>query len=174
MNKPKDVITTLDDPDGRKIVTDLLKNEDLPRVYPVGRLDRNTTGVLLLTNDGELATRLMHPKYEVQKIYLATLFKNMKGEDLWTLSNGVELEDGFIKPDSIAMPDPKIKNEIGVEIHSGRNRIVHRMFEHVGYTLEKLDRVLYAGLSRKGLKRGGFRHLDPRELTALKKLVKLR
>lgn len=174
MNKPKDTITTLDDPGDRKIITDLLKGEDLPRVYPVGRLDRNTTGVLLLTNDGELATRLMHPKYEVQKIYLATLFKNMKGEDLWTLTNGVELEDGFIKPDSIAIPDPARKNEVGVEIHSGRNRIIHRMFESVGYPLEKLDRVLYAGLSRKGLKKGAWRHLDERELKSLKKLVKMR
>ncbi len=174
MNKPKDTITTLDDPGDRRIITDLLKGEDLPRVYPVGRLDRNTTGVLLLTNDGELATRLMHPKYEVQKIYKATLFKNMKGEDLWTLTNGVELEDGFIKPDSIAIPDAAFKNEVGVEIHSGRNRIIHRMFEHVGYTLEKLDRVLYAGLSRKGLKKGAWRHLDERELKSLKKLVKMR
>ncbi|MFA6261289.1 MAG: pseudouridine synthase [Bacteroidia bacterium] len=174
MNKPKDMITTLDDPDKRKIVTDLLKGEDLPRVYPVGRLDRNTTGVLLLTNDGEMAQRLMHPKYEVQKIYKATLDKNFKGEDLWTLTQGVELEDGFIKPDSIAVPDPAVKNEVGIEIHSGRNRIIHRMFEHVGYSLDKLDRVLYAGLSRKSLKRGEWRMLEEREISALKKLVKLK
>lgn len=174
MNKPKDTITTLDDPDKRKIVTDLLKGADLPRVYPVGRLDRNTTGVLLLTNDGEMAQRLMHPKYEVQKIYKATLNRNIKGEDLWTLTNGVELEDGFIKPDTIALPDPKVKNEVGVEIHSGRNRIIHRMFEHLGYSLDKLDRVWYAGLSRSGLKRGDWRVLEDREINALKKLVKMK
>jgi len=173
INKPKDTITTLDDPDKRKIITDIIKEDGLPRIYPVGRLDRNTTGVLLLTNDGELAQRLMHPKYEVKKIYLATLQKAIKGEDLWTLTNGIELEDGFIKPDSIALPDPKIKNEVGIEIHSGRNRIVHRIFEHVGYPLEKLDRVWYAGLNKRGLKRGQWRHLEERELKALKKMVKL-
>jgi 23S rRNA pseudouridine2605 synthase len=174
MNKSRDTITTLDDPEGRKTVTEALAGSGLPRVYPVGRLDRNTTGVLLLTNDGELAQRLMHPKYEVQKIYKATLDKNLKGQDLWTLTNGIELEDGPIKPDSIAVPDPKEKNVVVVEIHSGRNRIIHRTFEHLGYKVDKLDRIWYAGLDKRALKRGQWRELNDRELSALKKLVKLK
>lgn len=173
MNKSRDTITTLDDPEGRKTVVDALEGSGLPRVFPVGRLDRNTTGVLLLTNDGELAQRLMHPKYQVQKIYKATLDKNLKGQDLWTLTNGIELEDGPIKPDSIAVPDPKAKNVVVIEIHSGRNRIIHRMFEHVGYKVEKLDRIWYAGLDKRGLKRGQWRELNSRELNAVKKLVRL-
>lgn len=173
MNKPKDTITTLDDPDKRRIVTDLIIGHQLPRVYPVGRLDRNTTGVLILTNDGELSQRLMHPKYGVQKVYKATLNKNFKGEDLWKLANGVELEDGFIKPDAVVMPDPAHKNEVLVELHSGKNRIVHRMFEHLGYTLDKLDRVVYAGFNKKALSRGEWRELNEREIKQLKKLVQL-
>ena len=173
MNKPKDTITTLDDPDGRHIVTDLIKDKSLPRIYPVGRLDRNTTGVLILTNDGELAQRLMHPKYLVQKIYKAELDKNFKGEDLWELTNGIELEDGPVKPDSIAV-DPGDKKQVVVEIHVGRNRIIHRTFEHMGYKVDKLDRMWYAGLDKRGLKRGDWRHLNEKELTALKKMVKLK
>ncbi|MFN5025489.1 MAG: pseudouridine synthase [Bacteroidota bacterium] len=174
MNKTRDTITTLDDPEGRKTVTEALAGSGLPRVYPVGRLDRNTTGVLLLTNDGEMAQRLMHPKYEVQKIYKATLDKNLKGQDLWSLSNGIELEDGPIKPDSIAVPNPQEKNVVVIEIHSGRNRIVHRTFEHLGYKVDKLDRIWYAGFDKRALKRGQWRELNERELTTLKKLVKLK
>jgi 23S rRNA pseudouridine2605 synthase len=143
------------------------------RVYPVGRLDRNTTGVLFFTNDGDLAQRLMHPKYEMKKVYKATLDKNLKGEDIWQLTNGVELEDGFIKPDAIAIPDPKLKNEVGVEIHSGKNRIIHRIFEHLGYKVDKLDRALYAGLTKGKLKRGEWRELTEKEVNALKRLVRL-
>ena len=173
MNKPKDAIATLDDPEGRNTVLDLLGNEIRERVFPVGRLDRNTTGVLLLTNDGEVAQRLMHPKYEVEKVYKATLDKILKGEDFWQLTNGVELEDGFIKPDEIAYPDPKNKTEVGILIHSGRNRIIHRMFEHLGYSLEKLDRVSYGGFVKTGLKRGEWRRLDDKEIIKLKRMSKL-
>lgn len=173
MNKPKDTITSLEDPDKRRIVTDLLIGHDLPRVYPIGRLDRNTTGVLILTNDGELSQRLMHPKYGVQKVYKATLNKNFKGEHLWELANGVELEDGFMKPDAVVMPDPAHKNEVMVELHSGKNRIVHRLFESLGYSLDKLDRVVYAGFNKKGMKRGEWRELNAREVAQLKKQVQL-
>lgn len=173
MNKPKDTITTLDDPDKRRIVTDLIIGHEMPRVYPVGRLDRNTTGVLILTNDGELSQRLMHPKYGVQKVYKATLNKNFKGEDIRTLANGVELEDGFIKPDAVVMADPAHKDEVLVELHSGKNRIVHRMFESLGYLVDKLDRVVYAGFNKKGLTRGEWRELTDREVKQLKKLVQL-
>jgi 23S rRNA pseudouridine2605 synthase len=173
MNKPKDTICTLDDPEGRNIVTDLIDDKTLPRVYPIGRLDRNTTGVLMLTNDGELSQRLMHPKYQVQKIYKATLNKALKGEHLWELSNGIELEDGIIKADSIAVPDPKSKENVVIEIHSGRNRIIHRMFEHLGYRVDRLDRIWYAGFDKRSLKRGQWRHLSDKELTRVKKLVKL-
>jgi 23S rRNA pseudouridine2605 synthase len=173
MNKPKDSITTLDDPDGRKTIMDVLGNEIRERIFPVGRLDRNTTGVLLLTNDGELAQRLMHPKYEVEKVYKATLNKVFKGEDFWQLTNGIELEDGPIKPDELAYPDPKNKCEVGVLIHSGRNRIIHRMFEHMGYLLDRLDRVSYGGFVKTGLKRGEWRHLADKEISQLKRLAKL-
>lgn len=173
LNKPKDSITTFDDPAGRRTVMELFGNELGERIYPVGRLDRNTTGVLLFTNDGDMAQRLMHPKYEMTKVYRATLNKNFKGEDLWQLQNGVELEDGFIKPDAVAIPDPKNKNEIGIEIHSGKNHIIHRMFEHLGYKVDKLDRALYAGLTKGKLKRGEWRHLTEKEVNALKRVVKL-
>ncbi len=159
LNKPKDAITTSDDPDGRNTVMDLFEGKMKERIFPVGRLDRNTTGVLLLTNDGELANRMMHPKYEIHKVYKATLNKNLKSTDLWTLANGVMLDDGLIKPDAIAQPDPKEKNIVGIEIHSGRNRIIHRMFEHLGYSVDKLDRVLYAGIEKGNLKRGEWREL---------------
>jgi 23S rRNA pseudouridine2605 synthase len=174
LNKPKDAITTLDDPDGRNTVMDIFEGKMRERVYPIGRLDRNTTGVLLLTNDGELAQRLMHPKYEIKKVYKATLNKNLKPTDLWSLSNGVELEDGFIKPDAIAQSDAKNKNVVGIEIHSGKNRIIHRMFEHLGYTVDKLDRVLYAGMEKGNLKRGEWRELNDKELKALKRSVHLK
>jgi 23S rRNA pseudouridine2605 synthase len=174
LNKPKDAITTSDDPEGRNTVMDIFHGKLQERIFPVGRLDRNTTGVLLLTNDGELANRLMHPKYEIKKVYKATLNKSLKPADLWTLSNGVELEDGPIRPDAIACPDPKNKEIVGVEIHSGKNRIIHRMFEHLGYTLDKLDRVLYAGIEKGQLKRGEWRELTDKELKALKKSLHLK
>jgi 23S rRNA pseudouridine2605 synthase len=173
LNKPKDAITTFEDPEGRRTVMQLFGNELGERIYPVGRLDRNTTGVLLFTNDGDVAQRLTHPRYEMTKVYKATLDKNFKGEDLWQLQNGVELEDGFIKPDAIAIPDPKNKNEVGVEIHSGKNRIIHRMFEHLGYKVDKLDRALYAGLTKGKLKRGEWRHLTEKEVNTLKRTLKL-
>jgi 23S rRNA pseudouridine2605 synthase len=162
LNKPKDAITTMEDPAGRRTVMELFGNELGERVFPVGRLDRNTTGVLLFTNDGDLAQRLMHPKYEMVKVYKATLNKAFKGEDMWTLQNGVELEDGFIKPDELAYPDQKNKYEVGVEIHSGKNRIIHRIFEHLGYKVDKGK-----------LKRGEWRHLTEKEVNALKRQVKL-
>ncbi len=174
LNKPKDAITTSDDPDGRNTVMDLFEGKMKERIFPVGRLDRNTTGVLILTNDGELANRLTHPKYEINKVYKATLNKNLKSTDLWTLANGVMLEDGMIKPDAIAQSDAKEKNVVGIEIHSGRNRIIHRMFEHLGYSVDKLDRVLYAGLEKGTLKRGAWRELTDKELKALKRIVHLR
>ncbi len=174
LNKPKDAITTADDPDGRNTVMDIFDGKMRERIFPVGRLDRNTTGVLLLTNDGELANRLMHPKYEIKKVYKATLNKNLKPTDLWSLSNGVELEDGFIKPDAIAQSDAKNKNVIGIEIHSGKNRIIHRMFEHLGYSVEKLDRVLYAGMEKGPLKRGEWRELNDKELKIIKRNVHLK
>ncbi len=173
LNKPKDAITTFEDPEGRRTVMQLFGNELGERIYPVGRLDRNTTGVMLFTNDGDVAQRLTHPKYEMTKVYKATLDKTFKGEDLWQLQNGVELEDGFIKPDALAIPDPKNKNEVGVEIHSGKNRIIHRMFEHLGYKVDKLDRALYGGLTKGKLKRGEWRHLTEKEVNTLKRMVKL-
>lgn len=175
MNKPKDTITSSDDPEGRKIIMDLIKDPRLPRVYPVGRLDRNTTGVILLTNDGELAQRLTHPKYNVVKIYKATLNKNFAPKDLQELSNnGVELEDGPIKPDAVGIPSASEKNVVWVQIHSGRNRIIHRMFEAMGYLVDKLDRLEFAGMERKGLDRGEWRHLDDKEIKKLKKLVQMK
>lgn len=174
LNKPKDTITTSDDPEGRKTVMDLFEGKIDERIFPVGRLDRNTTGVLLLTNDGELAQRLTHPKYNIKKVYKATLDKNFKGTDMYNLlNNGIELEDGLIKPDAIAMPDPKNKNVVGVEIHSGRNRIIHRMFEAMGYNVDKLDRALFGNIDRLKLKRGEHRNLTEKELKELKRLVNL-
>jgi 23S rRNA pseudouridine2605 synthase len=171
LNKPKDYITTMDDPEGRHIVTELINVKE--RVFPVGRLDRNTTGVLLLTNDGDLAERLMHPKYEVPKIYLAILDKKLDKIHMEQLMQGVELEDGVIAADDLAYVEGD-KKKIGVAIHSGRNRIVHRMFNHLGYTVEKLDRTSYAGLTKQQLKRSGWRALTPEEVISLKRLVKLK
>lgn len=171
LNKPKDYITTTDDPDGRHIVTELVKVKE--RVFPVGRLDRNTTGVLLLTNDGDLAERLMHPKYEVPKVYLALLDKRFEKRHMEQLLEGVELEDGPITPDELAYVEGD-KKKIGVVIHSGRNRIVHRMFNHLGYNVEKLDRTSYAGLTKRDLKRSEWRTLTPEEVMSLKRLVKLK
>lgn len=171
MNKPKDVITTRSDDRNRKTVMDLIGNKVRERVYPVGRLDRNTTGLLLLTNDGDLAKKLSHPSHEVKKIYHVFLDKDMTDADLEKLRAGLELEDGFIQPDKADRVKDASLNEIGVEIHSGRNRIVRRMFEALGYRVFKLDRVYYAGLTKKDLPRGRFRHLTEKEVIMLKHFI---
>lgn len=168
LNKPKDFITTVDDPRGKRTVIDLIKNACEERVYPVGRLDRMTTGVLLLTNDGELTARLTHPKYNHKKIYHVFLDKAFTKNDFIALSEGIELEDGFIKPDQISFVEGQSKKEIGIQIHSGRNRIVRRMFEHFGYKVMKLDRVYFAGLTKKNIPRGKWRFLDEKEVKILK------
>ncbi len=168
LNKPKDYITTTDDPDDRKNVLDLLADAGKSRVFPVGRLDRNTTGVLLLTNDGELTSKLTHPKYNQKKIYHVFLDKNLKAMDMKKLASGITLEDGFIKPDGISYVNPDNKSEVGIEIHSGRNRIVRRIFESQGYNVVKLDRVFFAGLTKKNLARGKWRFLTEKEISMLK------
>jgi 23S rRNA pseudouridine2605 synthase len=171
MNKPKDVLTTAKDDRGRKTVLDMLKGKVEQRVYPVGRLDRNTTGLLILTNDGDLAKKLAHPSFEVKKIYHAFLDKEVTDEDLEKLRKGLVLDDGPIVPDKINRVQGAGLNEIGVEIHSGRNRIVRRMFESLGYRVIKLDRVYFAGLTKKDLPRGRTRHLTEREVIMLKHFV---
>ena len=170
LNKPKDFITTTEDPQGRKTVLDIIRNATPERVYPIGRLDRNTTGVLLLTNDGELAQKLSHPSYEIKKIYEVRLDKPLVKKDFDTLINGITLEDGFIAPDTLAYADPKDKSVIGIEIHSGRNRIVRRIFEHLGYDVRNLDRVMYANLTKKNVERGKWRFLTEKEVRLLKYL----
>ncbi len=166
LNKPKNHITTTADPKGRKTVMDLLKGVKALRVYPVGRLDRNTTGLLLLTNDGELAQKLSHPKYNIKKVYQVTLDKPLTDAHFDEIVKGLTLEDGKIKVDALAYLEKK--NEIGIEIHSGRNRIVRRIFEHLGYTVDKLDRVMYAGLTKKNIPRGKWRELTSKEVITLK------
>jgi 23S rRNA pseudouridine2605 synthase len=169
LNKPKDYITTLDDPEGRKTVLELIKNATRERVYPVGRLDRNTTGLLLLTNDGDLTKKLTHPRYGVKKIYQVSLDKALTKTDMQKIADGMELEDGPIKADDISyVGDGKDKNEIGIQLHSGRNRIVRRVFEHLGYDVVKLDRVYFAGLTKKDLPRGRWRLLTALEVSMLK------
>ncbi|AXY78703.1 rRNA pseudouridine synthase [Paraflavitalea soli] len=170
INKPKDFITTTEDPQGRKTVLDIIKNATTERVYPIGRLDRNTTGVLLLTNDGELAQKLAHPSYMVKKIYEVKLDKPLVKKDFDTIIGGIELEDGFIAPDVLAYADTKDKSVIGIEIHSGRNRIVRRIFEHMGYDVRNLDRVMYANLTKKNVDRGKWRFLSEKEVRLLKYL----
>lgn len=167
LNKPKDYITTTEDPEERKTVMELVADAGNFRMYPVGRLDRNTTGLLLLTNDGELADKLTHPSNNIRKIYQVELDKPITAEDFETIQKGFTLEDGPIKPDalSIITPDAHV---VGIEIHSGRNRIVRRIFEHVGYEVTKLDRTTYAGLTKKDLPRGKWRFLDPKEVVKLK------
>lgn len=167
MNKPKGFVTTLEDPFAEKTVIDLLKGECKERVYPVGRLDKNTLGVLLLTNDGELTKQLTHPSYEKRKIYHVYLDKPITEEHMEAIANGFELEDGFIFADEITKLEGK-NNEVGIELHSGRNRIVRRIFEHFGYKVNKLDRVYFAGLTKKGLQRGFWRYLTPMEVSRLK------
>ncbi|MEO7768749.1 MAG: pseudouridine synthase [Ferruginibacter sp.] len=170
LNKPKDYITTTDDPQGRKTVLQLTKMATTERIYPVGRLDRNTSGVLLLTNDGELTQKLSHPSYNITKVYEAKLDKALTKNDFDKILSGVKLEDGEIKADSLAYADAKDKSVIGIEIHSGRNRIVRRIFEHLGYDVKGLDRVLYATLTKKNVERGKWRFLSEKEIRLLKYL----
>ncbi len=168
LNKPKNCVTTSDDPENRLTVMDLVKNACPERIYPVGRLDRNTTGVLLLTNDGDLASKLTHPKFMKKKIYQVTLDKDVTIEDMQTIADGVELEDGEIHADSIAYQSEEVLNVIGIEIHSGRNRIVRRIFEKLGYHVVKLDRVYFAGLTKKNVLRGKWRYLSEKEVNMLR------
>lgn len=168
LNKPKDYITTTEDPQNRKTVLDLIGKATRERVYPVGRLDRNTSGVLLLTNDGELAQKLTHPSNNVKKIYAVTLDKPLEKKDFDLVLKGVNLEDGLASVDVLAYPDMKDKTQLGVEIHSGRNRIVRRIFEHLGYDVKKLDRVTFAGLTKKNIERGKWRFLTEKEVRDLK------
>lgn len=168
LNKPKDCVTTVDDPNGRMTVMDLVKGACTERIYPVGRLDRNTTGVLLLTNDGELASKLTHPKYVKKKIYHVWTDKDITEEDMQRIADGIELEDGPIHADAISYATETDRNQAGIEIHSGRNRIVRRIFEHLGYHVTKLDRVYFAGLTKKNLTRGRWRYLTQEEVNYLK------
>lgn len=168
LNKPKDYITTTEDPQKRKTVLDLIRKATDQRIYPVGRLDRNTSGVLLLTNDGELAQKLSHPSNEIKKIYAVTLNKPLDKKDFDKILQGVKLEDGLASVDVLAYTDVQDKTQIGVEIHSGRNRIVRRIFEHLGYDVKGLDRVVYAGLTKKGVDRGKWRFLSEKEVRDIK------
>jgi 23S rRNA pseudouridine2605 synthase len=172
LNKPKDYITTSTDPQGRKTIMDLMKGVTTQRIYPVGRLDRNTTGVLLLTNDGELTQKLSHPSYQVKKVYEVTLDRPLDKKDFERLLTGVTLEDGFVAPDALGYADARDKKIIGIEIHSGRNRIVRRMFEFLGYDVKNLDRVLFANLTKKNVDRGKWRYLNEKEVRLLKFLNK--
>ena len=168
LNKPKDYITTTSDPEGRKTVLDLFQGLEDKRIYPVGRLDRNTTGLLLLTNDGELAQKLAHPKHKVRKIYQVKLDKPLHKKDFDRIVEGVVLEDGKAEIDELAYTSTDDKSEVGIELHIGRNRIVRRIFEHLGYQVKHLDRVVYAGLTKKNLPRGKWRPLLPKEIIFLK------
>ena len=167
MNKPKNIITSLDDEKGRMTVMDIIKNKVKERIYPVGRLDYPTTGLLLLTNDGDLTKKLSHPSHKVPKVYEVTLDKKIKPSDIEQIKKGFELEDGPVKIDWIKLVDDSGKI-LNLEIHMGKNRIVRRIFKHFGYEVIKLDRIYYAGLTKKGLKRGWFRHLTEREIIMLK------
>ena len=168
LNKPKDCVTTVDDPQERKTVLDCLRGIGKERIYPVGRLDRNTTGVLLLTNDGDMAAKLTHPKFMKKKIYHVTCDKNVAMSDMDLLVNGIELEDGPVYADEVTYVNEADRSQIGIEIHSGKNRIVRRMLEHLGYRVNKLDRVLFAGLTKKNLRRGDWRYLTDKEVNMLR------
>ena len=168
LNKPKDCVTTSDDPQARKTVMDCVKDACKERIYPVGRLDRNTTGVLLLTNDGDLASKLTHPKFLKKKIYHVYCDKNVTKADLDQIAAGITLEDGEIRADAISYASETDKKQVGIEIHSGKNRIVRRIFESLGYKVIKLDRVYFAGLTKKGLKRGDWRFLTEQEVNMLR------
>ena len=167
MNKPKGFVTSVEDPHSDKTVMDLIKGACTERVYPVGRLDKNSVGVLLFTNDGDLTRKLTHPSYNKQKIYQVTLDKPLSEEDMTKIAEGITLEDGPIFADEVSYVSENRK-EVGIEIHSGKNRIVRRIFESLGYSVQKLDRVYFAGLTKKRLKRGGWRFLSPREVSMLK------
>lgn len=175
LNKPKDAITTTSDERGRKTVFDLIDENkvDVDGLFPVGRLDRNTTGVLLITNDGDLAHRLMHPSYEIAKLYVVTVDRAVEDADLERLRQGIDLEDGPASADQVAWPDPSNPNVIGLSIHEGRNRQVRRMMEALGYNVVSLERVRYAGLTTQGVRRGKWRRLDTDEVSALYRQVKL-
>ena len=168
LNKPKDTVTTSDDPQQRKTVMDLVKDACPERIYPVGRLDRNTTGVLLLTNDGDLASKLTHPKFLKKKIYHVYLDKNVTAHDMQQIATGISLEDGEVHADAIEYASPTDKSQVGIEIHSGKNRIVRRIFESLGYRVVKLDRVQFAGLTKKNLRRGDWRFLTEKEVDMLR------
>ena len=169
LNKPRGVITSAHDEHGRKTVVDILKEGGVTaRIYPVGRLDRNTTGVLLLTNDGDLASKLTHPKFLKKKVYHVFLDKNVSEEDLQKIAEGIELEDGEVHADAIEYADDRDKSQVGIEIHSGRNRIVRRIFEKLGYRVVKLDRAQFAGLTKKNLRRGDWRFLTEQEVEMLR------
>ena len=172
LNKPKDYITTTDDPQHRKTVLQLTKSATDQRIYPVGRLDRNTSGVLLLTNDGDLTQELTHPSFNIKKVYEAKLDKPLTKADFEKILNGLKLEDGEIFADALAYADPKDKSVIGIELHSGRNRIVRRIFEHLGYDVKGLDRVMYANLTKKNVERGKWRYLSEKEVRLLKYMNK--
>lgn len=176
LNKPKDTITTTDDERGRQTVMDLiaLPDEERQGMYPVGRLDRDTVGVLLLTNDGELAHRLMHPRYEISKLYVVRTRESVKPHEIDRLRRGIELDDGMAKADRVAYLDPKNHHEIGLSIHEGRNRQVRRMFEVLGHDVEQLERLEYAGLRADGVRRGKWRRLHDHEVRRLRTLVKLK
>jgi 23S rRNA pseudouridine2605 synthase len=171
LNKPKDYITTTDDPQERRTVMQLVEKASKERIYPIGRLDRNTTGLLLMTNDGDLADKLSHPKNNIVKLYHAELNKSLTQGDMNKISFGLELEDGLIKPDSIAYVQGGSKREVGIQIHSGKNRIVRRIFEYLGYEVVKLDRAVYANLTKKDLPRGRWRYLEEKEVIQLKHLI---
>lgn len=168
LNKPKGFATTVEDPNAKRTVMELVKDACRERIYPVGRLDIQTTGLLLFTNDGELATKLTHPSYERKKVYHVQLDRDLSEEDLEKIASGITLEDGPIAADAIEHIDPTDARQVGIEIHSGKNRIVRRIFEHLGYQVEKLDRVLFAGLTKKDLPRGRYRFLTPQEINFLK------
>ncbi len=168
LNKPKDFVTTTDDPHADKIVMDLIKNACDERIYPVGRLDRNTTGLLLFTNDGDLSKRLTHPSHNMKKIYQVSLDKPVTMNHLQQIADGIELDDGKVHADEISYINQEAKNEIGIEIHSGKNRVVRRIFEQLGYRVKKLDRVYFAGLTKKNLPRGKYRFLTDKEIQYLK------
>ena len=171
LNKPKDYITTTEDPQERRTVMHLVEKASRERIYPIGRLDRNTTGLLLMTNDGDLADKLSHPKNNIVKLYQVELNKSLTQGDLNKIGFGIELEDGLIKPDSISYVSGGTKKEVGIQIHSGKNRIVRRIFEHLGYEVVKLDRAVYANLTKKDLPRGKWRFLDEKEVIQLKHLI---
>jgi len=168
LNKPKDCVTTSDDPQERKTVMDYVKDACTERIYPVGRLDRNTTGVLLLTNDGDLASKLTHPKFLKKKIYHVYCDKNVTKADMDKIVSGITLEDGEIHADEVSYASDTDKSQVGIEIHSGKNRIVRRIFEALGYRVIKLDRVFFAGLTKKNLRRGEWRYLTEKEVAMLR------